>query len=190
MKHKLIQKINQALGSSLSMRIYKEHFEASLHNKIIKINFLDLDKSIFLHFQDEYISILEHSDKFDVEIAGKVVSFIFYSISRDKELYSSKINISGDIESANSLNKLIKNTQFFRAIIFELLGENLTSTFFSFLEPLEASMNKSNEHYKDSLSEFLKYDINVIPTKEEVNKFLDDVDDIKSRTERLRKKIL
>ena len=49
-----------------------------------------------------------------------------------------------------------------------------------------ADINKKNNN---SLAEFLKYDINLIPTKSEINEFIDQVDDIKSRTEKLLKKM-
>jgi ubiquinone biosynthesis protein UbiJ len=35
----------------------------------------------------------------------------------------------------------------------------------------------------------LKYDIDLIPTKEDINNYIDQVDEIKSRTERLMAKI-
>ena len=48
---------------------------------------------------------------------------------------------------------------------------------------------ESNESNNESLSNFLKYDINLIPTKQEINDYLDQVDEIKTRTEKLAKKL-
>ena len=50
-------------------------------------------------------------------------------------------------------------------------------------------MDKSSEKNKSALSDFLKYDISLVPTKDDINKYIDDVDEIKSRTERLISKI-
>jgi ubiquinone biosynthesis protein UbiJ len=50
-------------------------------------------------------------------------------------------------------------------------------------------MDKSSEKNKSALSDFLKFDINLIPTRDDINKYIDDVDEIKSRTEKLISKI-
>ena len=188
MKDKILESINSALGASISMKIYKEYFKDALKNKLIKINFKDVEKSIFLSFNDDNVQIINTADKFDVEI-GNLSSFLFYSLSKDKELFANKINISGDVESANSLNELFKNTDILR-FMFEMFGQKLSSTIFSILDPLENTVGKSSEKYKESLSEYMKYDMEIIPTKDEINNYLDEVDEIKSRTERLCQKIL
>jgi ubiquinone biosynthesis protein UbiJ len=50
-------------------------------------------------------------------------------------------------------------------------------------------MSKSSERNKNTFSDFLKYDVSLVPTKEDINKYIDDVDEIKSRTDKLLNKI-
>ena len=50
-------------------------------------------------------------------------------------------------------------------------------------------LEESNENNKDSLSNFLKYDVDLIPTREEIDNYIDQVDEIKRRTEKLIKRI-
>ena len=76
----------------------------------------------------------------------------------------------------------------FRAILVELIGQKSASSIFSILDPMKSKLGESNERYNESLSNFLKYDINLIPTKKEINDYIDQVDEIKSRTEKLLKK--
>ena len=54
---------------------------------------------------------------------------------------------------------------------------------------MKTKLNESNKRYNEALSNFLKYDINLIPSKKEINDYIDQVDDIKSRTDKLLKKI-
>ena len=70
-----------------------------------------------------------------------------------------------------------------------LAGLKPTSTLFSIFDPLKNKLKESNESNNESLSNFLKYDINLIPTKQEINDYLDQVDEIKTRTEKLVKKL-
>ena len=76
-----------------------------------------------------------------------------------------------------------------RIIIIELIGQKPTSTLFSIFDPLKNKLKESNESNNESLSNFLKYDINLIPTKQEINDYLDQVDEIKTRTEKVVKKL-
>ena len=71
----------------------------------------------------------------------------------------------------------------------ELIGQKPTSTLFSIFDPLRNKIKESNQSNNESLSNFLKYDINLIPTKQEINDYLDQVDEIKTRTEKLVKRL-
>ena len=91
------------------------------------------------------------------------------------------------IQQINSINLLVVLKKL-RELATHVLGENLSST-------LEETFSRLYHPYKESfpgcnkdIVDLLIDDINVIPTKNDVNKFLDDVDDLKSRTDKLYKK--
>ena len=69
------------------------------------------------------------------------------------------------------------------------MGQKSASTILSIVDPIKDKFADINKKNNNSLAEFLKYDINLIPTKSEINEFIDQVDDIKSRTEKLLKKM-
>ena len=184
MKEKIIEGINKVLGTGSSIKLYKELVPKNLTKKIIKLSI-----ELLLNFNEEKISILTDSGHQDVEISGSLSSFIFYASTGGSDLFSSKITITGDIESANALNSFFKESNLLRIIIIELIGQKPTSTLFSIFDPLKNKLKESNESNNESLSNFLKYDINLIPTKQEINDYLDQVDEIKTRTEKLVKKL-
>ena len=189
MKEKIIKSINEVLSSGLSIKLYKELVTENLTKKIIKLSIEDIPLELLLNFNDDKISVLTDSDHQDVEISGTLSSFIFYASTGGSDLFSSQITITGDIESANALNSFIKESNLLRIIIIELIGQKPTSTLFSIFDPLKNKLKESNESNNESLSNFLKYDINLIPTKQEINDYLDQVDEIKTRTEKLVKKL-
>ena len=41
----------------------------------------------------------------------------------------------------------------------------------------------------NSLSNFLKYDFDLVPTRKEIENYIDEVDEIKRRTEKLTKRL-
>ena len=189
MRNKIFEIINKILNLETSKKVYVNYVRDSLSSKIIKINIEDISLDIFLSFEDEKVTILLDSDKVDVEISGTLTSFIFYTSTKGSDLFSSKINISGDVESANSLNQFLKESELLKAIIIEILGQKSSSSLFSIIEPVKKKLDESNERTNDTISNFLKYDIELIPTKSEINNYIDQVDDIKSRTEKLINKI-
>ena len=189
MKEKIIKSINEVLSSGLSIKLYKELVPENLTNKIIKLSIEDISLELLLNFNEDKIIVLTDSDHQDVEISGTLSSFIFYASTGGSDLFSSKITITGDIESANALNSFFKESNLLRIIIIELIGQKPTSTLFSIFDPLKNKLKESSESNNESLSNFLKYDINLIPTKQEINDYLDQVDEIKTRTEKLVKKL-
>jgi ubiquinone biosynthesis protein UbiJ len=189
MKDALVDKINTILHSESLKNIYSSYFKENLRNKVVKICVDDMKLNLFIIFQDNNMELSIDEIQQDVEILGTLSSFIFYSALGGSDLYSSKINISGDVETANSLNNLFKETDILRGIIMEIIGQKASSSLFSILDPIKDKMSKSSEINKNALSDFLKYDISLVPTKEDINKYIDDVDEIKSRTDKLLNKI-
>ena len=189
MNDKIIEKINTILQTNSLKNIYSNYFKDKLHDKVVKISIVDITFDLYIKFKDEKMTLSIDENQQDVEISGTLSSFIFYSAVGGNELYSSKINISGDVETANSLNNLFKETDLLRGIIMEVIGQKASSSLFSVLDPIKEKMDKSSEKNKSALSDFLKYDISLVPTKDDINKYIDDVDEIKSRTEKLISKI-
>ena len=189
MNDKIIDKINTILQTDSFKNIYSNYFKDKLHDKVVKISIVDITFELYIKFKDENMSVSIDENQQDVEISGTLSSFIFYSAVGGNELYSSKIIISCDVEKANSLNSLFKETDLLRGIIMEVIGQKASSSLFSVLDPIKEKMDKSSEKNKSALSDFLKYDISLVPTKEDINKYIDDVDEIKSRTEKLISKI-
>ena len=123
MSDKIIEKINTILQSDSLKNIYSNYFKDKLQDKVVKISIVDITLELYIKFKDENMTLSIDENQQDVEISGTLSSFIFYSAVGGNELYSSKINISGDVETANSLNSLFKETDLLRGIIMEVIGQ-------------------------------------------------------------------
>ena len=164
MKDKIVEKINNLLDTELFKKLYIDFVKEKLSSKTIKLNIEDISLEVFLNFHDsKKMTISTDSSSTDVEISGTLSSFIFYASTSGSDLFSSKISISGDVDS-NALNSFFKESGFLQAIIIELLGQ-AASSIYSILEPVKERFTKSNENYNQSLSEFLKHDVDLIPSK-------------------------
>ena len=107
MKDKIIQRANKILENDTAKKIYNNLILDKLIQKTIKININDIDFDLCLNFTSDNIVLSEMQDKVDVEISGSLPSFLLYA-STGNELLSSKIKISGDVETANALNGVFK----------------------------------------------------------------------------------
>ena len=83
---------------------------------------------------------------------------------------------------------MLANSEDIRYFISKFIGESnyefLYSLYSKISPRIKSFINDSETGFRD----FLLYDLKIIPSKNEINKFLDDVDDVKSRTENLLKK--
>lgn len=189
MKESTLNKINSFFELEVFKKTYQDLIPEKLFSKKININIEDISFDISLIFEKDKVFLTTSSDKNDVIITGSLSSFIFYALNKGSDLFSSKINISGDVETANALNSFLKESDLLQVVVTNLLGQKSASTIFSILDPIKKKFTDVSKKNKNSLTEFLKYDINLIPTKSEINEFIDQVDDIKSRTEKLLKKV-
>tara|TARA_B100001057_G_scaffold253115_1_gene253353 strand:- start:1843 stop:2415 length:573 start_codon:yes stop_codon:yes gene_type:complete len=177
--------INKLLERKTFKNIYNNFFKDKLSNKIIKLSISDMGQEFYILFQNDSIRICNENNEEDVTISGTVLSLLFYSTSGRSELFASKIKISGDVETANALNNLLQESDILRDIIFEIIGQKSASTLFSILDPIKEKMDESKERNNTAVSDFLKFDINMVPSKEDINNYIDSVDDVKTRTEKL-----
>ena len=96
-------------------------------------------------------------------------------------------NITGKI-LAFFLEILSKSSELRELVSNYIGGENfakIESIFSSISSKLSEFMGNKQEDIRD----YLMYDLRILPSKSEVEKFLDEVDEVKSRTEKLLKKI-
>ena len=180
-----IKIINKLLERKTFKIIYNDFFKDKLGNKNIKLSISDMGQEFYILFQNDSIRISNENIDEDVSISGTALSLLFYSTSGKSELFASKIKISGDVETANALNNLLKESDILRDIVVEIVGQKAASTLFSILDPIKDKMDKSKETNNAALLDFLKFDINMVPSKEDINNYVDAVDDIKTRTDKL-----
>ena len=83
------------------------------------------------------------------------------------------------------MNNLLQESDIVRDIIVEIIGQKSASSLFSILDPIKDMMDKSNERNNAALSDFLKFDIEMVPSKRDINDYIDAVDDVKTRTDKL-----
>ena len=179
--------INKLFQSERFLKSIPDNFFNDIDGKIVKINLKDFSYNIIIKIHNNAFSLIDDEDKFDVELIASPVILGMFIITKGSEQFSSKISINGDIDTANKFNQFISSSEKLRDLATHLLGENLSSTLEEKLSGASSSFQNLFQEATKDIVDLLINDINVIPTKSDINKFLDDVDDLKSRTDQLYK---
>ena len=180
--------VNKILASNIFVKSIPENYFADIDNKKIKINLKDIEYSIIIKIKDNTLLLIDEEDDYDVELIATPITLILFILSKGSDKFSSKIIINGDIETANKFNKFLSSSEKIKEIVIHLLGEDRASQLEDKSEKLMTFFKDSFKKSSKDVIDLLTDDLNFITSKTDINQYLDDVDDLKSRTDKLYQK--
>lgn len=184
-KISIINYLNKILHHKKFVDSIPKDFLLNVDKKIIKIRLLDITHEVFVNIDCNTITLSESSDNYDVEIAASLIDFILFIITKGSDKFASKIKINGDIETANKFNSFISDSDKLREIISNIVGERIFIRIESILNNTQSIVDDLVKNLEYDLKDLLIYDLDILPSKKEIDKYINDVDDLKSRTEKL-----
>ena len=187
-KSSAIKYINKVLQSDVFNKSIPDNFLSEINNKKIKINLKDINYSTILHISDNAIIILDEEENFDVELITTPATLALFILSKGSDKFSSKIIINGDIDTANKFNNFLSSSEKIKEILIHLIGKEKTKNIEKGIKSIAAFFNDIFSSSTSDLVDFLTDDLTVLPSKSDVNQFLDEVDSLKSRTDKLYQK--
>ena len=180
--------INRFLSSEKILKSIPDSLFTDLAEKIIKLRIDDISYDIYLELSENSITLSESSEEFDVEIKSSLANYLLFIISRGSSSYSSKIIINGDVDTASKFNSILSDSENIKSIIAKLVGKKK----FIFLEKMYGLVSDNigilSSDMENSIRDYIVFDLDLVPTKEEINNYLNEVDDLNSRTEKLLQK--
>ena len=187
-KSSAIKYINKVLQSDVFNKSIPDNFLSEINNKKIKINLKDINYSTILHISDNTIIILDEERNFDVELITTAATLALFILSKGSDKFSSKIIINGDIDTANKFNNFLSSSEKIKEILIHLIGKEKTKDIEKGIKSIASFFNDIFTSSTSDLVDFLTDDLTVLPSKSDVNQFLDEVDSLKSRTDKLYQK--
>ena len=187
-KSSAIEYINKLLQSDAFNKSIPDNFLSEINDKKIKINLKDINYSTILHISDNTIIILDEEGEFDVELITTPATLALFILSKGSDKFSSKIIINGDIDTANKFNNFLSSSEKIKEILIHLIGKEKTKDIEKGFKSITAFFNNIFSSSTSDLVDFLTDDLTVLPSKSDVNQFLDEVDSLKSRTDKLYQK--
>jgi ubiquinone biosynthesis protein UbiJ len=187
-KSSAIEYINKLLQSDAFNKSIPDNFLSEINNKKIKINLKDINYSTILHISDNTIIILDEEGNYDVELITTPATLALFILSKGSDKFSSKIIINGDIDTANKFNNFLSSSEKIKEILIHLIGKEKTKDIEKGIKSITTFFNDIFSSSTSDLVDFLTDDLTVLPSKSDVNQFLDEVDSLKSRTDKLYQK--
>ena len=185
---KVLDYCNEILQDERFSKIFPEKFLDEIDDKKVKIYFTKINLELFLKVKENSFILLESTKDFDVEFIASPLDFFMYIISKGSDKFSDRIKINGDVNTANKINDFLYKSEKFRLIISNLVGSEKAEKIENIYVRLRTNINNFFESATNDLSDFILEDITLLPTKDNINQFLDDVDNLRSRTDKLLKK--
>ena len=185
---KVLDYCNEILQDERFSKIFPEKFLDEIDDKKVKIHFTKINLELFLEVKENSFILLESTKNFDVEFIASPLDFFMYIISKGSDKFSDRIKINGDVNTANKINDFLYKSEKFRLIISNLAGSEKAEKIENIYVRLRTDINNLFESATNDLSDFILEDITLLPTKDNINQFLDDVDNLRSRTDKLLKK--
>ncbi len=187
-KNKFIKYSNKFLNNKKLQNFFSQNFFSSIDNKVVRIYFTSHDTEILFQIKNSQLNIVDKSDKIDVEFSATPLNFFMYVISNGSDIYSSRIFINGDIETANKIRQMMHQKEKFREFLVIFLGEKKADIVEDISIKFKNHTKSFSTNFINDINDFLLNDADILAETSEVQKFLDDVDNLKSRTEKLSRK--
>lgn len=189
----VIKKLENYVNKILSKDEHTLHKLKKINNKVIVFKFLNTKIKLYVIPVINGLSIsMTSKRKADVLINTTPSNFI-------KMLLSSRYNVSGtpvdmqvegDISIAHDFEKIMRDLEIdIEDPMSNLLGDTLSYQIVRFTRRIGEVSLKSSEIMIKNLSEYLKFEVEMLPDELLVDEFLKEVDSIRNDVERVSQRI-
>ncbi len=170
-----------------------EHMPAklqSLNNKVLEMIIGPLNVNFFILFKEGEIQLLDrHEGHADTIIHSNPIGLIRLSLlpaSKARSLFNDKIRMSGDIELGQQVKKLFDEMDIdWEGHLAHFTGDVVAHQIGALVRKGMGFKQYFQESMRQNVSEYLQEELRVLPTRNELEDFFADVDQLSLSIERL-----
>lgn len=166
---------------------------SQFEGKVIHIHIDDFNLDYYFAFVDCELLVAGQSDQpTSAVISGKLNSFIAAAAAEHSadSIFKGKLNFSGDISTAKQFQTFAQKLNIdWHEPLAQLLGDPVAHTLATGLETLSGWILQTAKSVSQDISEYIQEEAQVTPSESEQQHFFRQVDQLRSRTDRLNAKI-
>jgi len=166
---------------------------AELESKVIAFEFMNTNLTVFIFPTEKGLTIhTSHEDKPDVLIKGTPSNFIMMMASSKEKSTGlpTDMQIIGDIGLAQRFQKIMQNVEIdLEEPLSKWLGDTMAYKIGKFVRGTRRFAINTSKTLATDISEYLRFEINMLPDDLLVEEFSKDVDVLREDVERFEQRI-
>jgi len=185
----IIEKINKFISIAIENSNLEKQDFSSLNGKKITIILSNTSTIINIKINDENIMLQESNDvEPDLSLEGSPIAFINYFNNIDTD---NSIKISGAASLAEKFSNVAEKINIdWEQIIANYTTDDIAYYTAKISESLKKNSGGVKESFIRNLKEYIRDETDIIPSKESINSYVKDVDNLRNKIKNMGQKIL
>jgi len=184
--------LSAALESALDLYLKQDpdalQHCAALQDKVIAVNLAGTELTLYFLPDAQGVKVLTHYEgEPDTLLRGTPAGFARLAVeSREDALFHGAIEIIGDTETGQQFQDLLAGVDWdWEEQLSKLTGDALAHQVGELVRKGRRWLDESSDTLQQDLSEYLQEEARLLPTRTEIDEFLDNVDQLRTDTDRL-----
>ncbi|MCP4476316.1 MAG: hypothetical protein GY821_17510 [Gammaproteobacteria bacterium] len=162
-----------------------------LYGTVVAIEISDLNLLFYFNFDDGHIAV--QSDligEADLTVRGELAAFVKMGLQYSRDTLPSGLEIIGDASLAQQLQRFMAVARIdWEEILAQLSGDFVATRFGHIFRRSRGEMARNRENLCANATEFLHYEGQILPARQEVDSFCQQVDHLRHDVARLQARI-
>ena len=160
-----------------------------LVDKTIKLTINFPQITLYVQMTEESVQCLHYyGAEPDCTLQGSSVAFLQLALSKEstKDFFSSQVTVTGSTDTAQQFARLCKDLDLdWEECLAKYSGDTVAHTTGNFMRNMMSWCMKTTSTLTKNVSEFVHHEINVFPQRDEIDAYLNNVDNLRNDSERL-----
>lgn len=191
-KHYSLLALQKAMNHGLALDPTTPEKIRALHGKTLEIIISPLDVHFFMHFEGSQVKLLaklDHSQEANTIIHSSPLGLIRLSLlpaSKVRSLFNENIRMTGDLALGQQIKQLFDELDIdWEGHLAHFTGDVVAHQLGRFARSGQRLKHKLETSMQNNASEYLHEELRVLPPREELQDFMNDIDALSLRVERL-----
>ena len=185
-----LKTLQKTMNAALSLDEQMPKKLQALDNKVLKLIIKPLDVHFFIRFANQEILLQEDYDGSpDTIIHSSPLGLIRLSLlptSKARSLFNDKVHMSGDIELGQQVKQLFDQIDIdWEGHLAQFTGDVVAHQIGSLMRKGLQFKNQISESMRLNINEYLQEELSLIPSRNELEDFFKDIDELSLDLERL-----
>ncbi|MFN7096798.1 MAG: SCP2 domain-containing protein [Gammaproteobacteria bacterium] len=192
MKTYILSAMETLINGYVSLDPYAATLRQPLFGKIIAIDTHEIPFTLYFEFMPDKVAIRKHHADAHATIHGSLINMARLTRRDNKSAAMSElaIRIEGDTDSAHQFQQFWDSIHIdWTEIIAKIAGDPLAVLFGRGTKIINRALQQAQKTVSSNLSEYLQEEVRLLPPREEIADFMNDVDLLRADLDRLAARI-